>query len=130
MEGKVLLVNVYEVPPELLSSDEIMKLLLIRTIEAANMTPVLHTLQIAHFPIPGGSGFKGEYGLSAGMVLVESHVYIHTWPEKKYMRYEMSSCKNFREKKVLNILKTVLGKDIKFDYLALPWRNNVAILSL
>ena len=130
MEGKVLLVNVYEVPPELLSSDEIMKLLLIRTIEAANMTPVLHTLQIAHFPVPGESGFKGEYGLSAGMVLIESHVYIHTWPEKEYMRYEMSSCRNFNEKEVLDILKAILGKDIKFDYLALPWSNNVAVLNL
>ena len=57
MEGKVLLVNVYEVPPELLSSDEIMKLLLIRTIEAANMTPVLHTLQIANFPIPDNATY-------------------------------------------------------------------------
>jgi len=122
MKGKTLLVNIYNVLPELLSSDEIAKLLLIRTIEAANMTPVLHTLQIAHFPIPINKEFRGEYGLSAGIVLIESHVYIHTWPEKNYMRYEMSSCKNFEEKKVLDILKIILGSKIKIKYQAIPWK--------
>ncbi|RKX58232.1 MAG: hypothetical protein DRP29_06995 [Thermodesulfobacteriota bacterium] len=124
MEGKTLLVNVYNVLPDLLSSDEIAKLLLIRTIEAADMIPVLHTLQIAHFPIPvKDKGFRGEYGLSAGIVLIESHVYIHTWPEKNYMRYEMSSCKDFEEKKVLDVLKIILGNKIKIEYQAIPWRK-------
>ena len=121
MEGLTLLVNVYEVQAELLSSDEIMKLLLVRAIEAANMTPVLHTLQIAHFPIPIKGFLKGGYGLSAGMVLVESHVYVHTWPENNYMRFELSSCRFFKEDPVLNVLRTILGKEIKIEYKTIPW---------
>ncbi|RLG09319.1 hypothetical protein DRN73_10095 [Candidatus Pacearchaeota archaeon] len=123
MKGKTLLVNIYNASSDLLSSDEIAKLILIRTIEAAEMTPVLHTLQVAHFPIPEGNKFKGEYGLSAGIVLVESHVYLHTWPEKEYMRYEMSSCKDFEEKNVLEVLKTILGNKIKIRYKTVLWEE-------
>jgi|GEM_PF-4555424 len=125
MEGLTLLINVYEVQTDLLSSDEIMKLLLVRTVEAANMTPVLHTLQVAHFPAPIKGTFKGGYGLSAGMVLVESHVYLHTWPEHNYMRFELSSCKAFKEKPVLDVLRIILGKEAKIEYKAIPWKEEI-----
>lgn len=128
--GKVLLVNAYEVSEKILISDEVIKLLLIRTIEAANMTPVMHTLSIAHFPVLAKGSYKGEYGLSAGIVLVESHVYIHTWPEKRYMRYEMSSCRDFKEKEVLNVLRIILGKEAKIEYKTVPWESeDVAVFN-
>jgi len=123
MKGLTLLANVRDVAADVLSSDEIMKLLVVRAVEAADMTPVLHTLQVAHFPAPVKGSLRGGYGLSAGLILVESHVFIHTWPEFNYMRFELSSCREFDESKVLETLKVILGKGIKIDYIVIPWEK-------
>jgi len=123
MKGLTLLANLNGVSEDLLSSDEIISLLLLRCIEAANMTPVNHTLQIAHFPIPVKGKLRGGFGLSAGMILIESHIYIHTWPENGYARFELSSCKPFDCDEVINVLKTFLGREVQIDYVSIPWNG-------
>lgn len=122
-KGLTLLVNIKQVEPELLMSEEIIKLLLLRCIEAADMTPVKHTWQIAYFPAPIKKTLRGDYGLSAGIILVESHIYIHTWPEKNYARFELSSCKEFDKDKVLKVIKTFFGVDIEIESQAVPWEG-------
>ena len=121
VKGQTLLANIREVPPDILSSEEIIRLLLVRTVEAAGMTPVKHTLQVAHFPAPVGGDLRGGYGLSGGMILVESHVYVHTWPEEGYARFELSSCKPFPSKQVLDVLGTILGPKVQIEPLVVPW---------
>jgi len=124
MKGQTLLVNIYGAPSELLSSEEIIRLFLVRAVEFIDMTPILHTLQVAHFPTPIKGILRGGYGLSAGMVLVESHIYIHTWPEENYARLEISSCKSFDEKKALEVIKVFFGKDVRVDYKNLSWNES------
>lgn len=124
MKGVVLLANIYQVPTDILSSEDILRLLLVRCVESAEMTPVLHTLQLTHFPSPIKNTLRGGYGISAGMILVESHIYIHTWIERNYVRFELSSCKSFDVEKVINVIKTIFGKEVKIDYKVVPWDND------
>lgn len=123
MKGEILCVNLKNVPFALLMNDEVIKLLLVRATEQAGMTPVLHTLQVSHFPISFNGLLKGGYGIRAGMILVESHIYIHTWPEIGYARFELSSCKKINTENVLKTLTLFLGEDISMDYKLIPWED-------
>lgn len=125
LTGQTLLGNIYDAPTDVLSSDEILRLFLVRCVERIGMTPVLQTLQVVHFPIPVKSKTKGEFGISAGLILIESHIYIHTWTEKRYARFEISSCKDFDEEKVKDCVFAFFGDSVKFDYVIIPW--NVVI---
>lgn len=46
-----------------------------------------------------------EWGLSGFAVLLESHISVHTWPSEGYVAMDVYSCKNFREKEVVEHLK-------------------------
>ena len=108
MKGQTLLVNIYDAPSELLSSEEIIRLFLVRAVEFIDMTPILHTLQVAHFPTPIKGILRGGYGLSAGMVLVESHIYIHTWPENGYSAIDIIAENKDEAYKILEKLQKIL----------------------
>tara|TARA_R100001509_G_C4862297_1_gene213805 strand:+ start:270 stop:740 length:471 start_codon:yes stop_codon:yes gene_type:complete len=45
------------------------------------------------------------YGYSAFVMIAESHISIHTFPELKYASFDCYSCKGFDETKVIEILK-------------------------
>lgn len=123
MKGEILCVNIRNASFNLLTNEEIIKLLLIRATEQAGMTPVLYTLQVSHFPIVCNGLLKGGYGISAGMILVESHIYIHTWPEIGYARFELSSCQKIDAENVLKTITLFLGKDVSIEYKLIPWED-------
>ena len=52
---------------------------------------------------------SGDYGLSGFIMLYESHISCHTWPELGYVAMDIYSCQNFDEKKVLRYLKRYWG---------------------
>lgn len=53
------------------------------------LRPVRDTLTVATFPVPGHTD---QFGVSGTIILTESHLAIHTWPEEGYARIELSSC--------------------------------------
>jgi S-adenosylmethionine decarboxylase len=122
MKGMTLLVNIHTKDKELLTNDEILKLLLIRCVEAADMTPLKHTMILEHFPIHSDKGLLGGVGISGGLVLVESHIYLHTWLEQGYIRLELSSCKEFNPDKVINTIRTIIGSAF-ISVTEAPWFN-------
>lgn len=121
--GQVFLADIFSVDEGLLSSEDIIRLLVLRCVEAIEMTPVLSSYQSIKFPLPIGGIFRGDFGISAGMLLVESHIYIHTWPEKGYARLEVSSCRNFSDKvdRLVNVIETILGGRVIYD--VVNWRG-------
>lgn len=121
--GQVFLADIFSVDEGLLSSEDIIRLLVLRCVEAIEMTPVLPSYQSIKFPLPIGGIFRGDFGISAGMLLVESHIYIHTWPEKGYARLEVSSCRNFSDKvdRLVNVIETILGGKVIYD--VVNWRG-------
>ena len=121
MKGQTLLLNLYHPPEEVLTEDSVVKLFLRRLVEAAGMTPLEHTWSVEHFPVPVGGEFKGGYGLSANLILVESHIYIHTWPECRYARIELSSCKPIDADSVLRTVEAFCGKSSKVEHQLIDW---------
>lgn len=51
----------------------------------------------------------GDYGLSGFIMLYESHISCHTWPELGYVSMDVYSCKDFDEKKLTSYLKKYWG---------------------
>lgn len=46
-----------------------------------------------------------DWGLSGFIMLYESHISLHTWPEEGYVAMDLYSCKDFDEKAITEYLK-------------------------
>ncbi|HRZ29626.1 MAG TPA: adenosylmethionine decarboxylase [Candidatus Paceibacterota bacterium] len=58
---------------------------------------------------------KGEISGITGMCVVsESHISIHTWPECNYFAFDIFSCSEFDENKVIDIISDLF--DVKEIY--------------
>lgn len=68
-------------------------------VEAAGAT-LLH-LHLHHFT-PGG-------GVSGVAVLAESHISVHTWPERDYAAFDVFMCGDTRPQAAVGILRTALA---------------------
>ena len=53
--------------------------------------------------------FKDEKiaGISGIIMVVESHISIHTYPKKEFISMDVYSCKQFDCKKVINLIKNI-----------------------
>ena len=60
----------------------------------------LHKVQSPGYP---------EWGLSGFVMLLESHISCHTWPEEGYVSMDVYSCKDFDHPRVLSYLKDYWG---------------------
>lgn len=49
------------------------------------------------------------WGLSGFVILYESHISFHTWPEENYVAMDVYSCKDFNGKEATQYLKKYLG---------------------
>lgn len=47
-----------------------------------------------------------DSGISGFVMIYESHISCHTWPEKRYVSMDVYSCNDFDEKKVIRSLKS------------------------
>ena len=91
----------------LLSDDRVIQMVLISASMQAGLTPHLRTYTEQEFSAP-----DGQKAWSACLILSESHISIHTYPENRYARVELSSCRKLSEAEetdVVSYLET-LGK--------------------
>ena len=56
-----------------------------------------------------GNDKKDPGGISAFIMIAESHISIHTFPAKKYLTMDLYSCNMFDHNKVIKIVKDVFG---------------------
>ena len=115
-KGMTMLMDVKNANLEALTKHDIVAHYLIRCTEEIGMRPLPHTLTIEHFPLIDGGG---EFGVSGMLILVESHIALHTWPELKYARVEISSCKEFEPEIALCVTKAFFGGEI--DWKVVEW---------
>ena len=67
--------------------------------------PVVAAISSDHYPHTGYSGF---------VILLESHISFHTWPEENYVALDVYSCRDFDEKKAVQYIKKFFGvKNLK-----------------
>ena len=64
--------------------------------------------QITEVPSPGPDSFD-RGGITGFVILIESHMTIHTFPEDGYASFDIFSCKDFDTKLASNILMKRLG---------------------
>lgn len=124
MQGVTLLFNINKVDETLCQDHAILELLLIRCVESVDLTPVRNSLHLYQFPIVENGKSLGDFGVSGGLILLESHIYLHTWPEKNYIRLELSSCKKVSLSPVLRTIETILGKDVKVTCKVVEWEES------
>jgi len=48
---------------------------------------------------------KGDWGVSGFVMIYESHISCHTWPEMGYVSMDVYSCRDFDEKDTIKFLK-------------------------
>lgn len=65
-----------------------------------------------------GHQFPGGNGITAGVILAESHITIHTWPEKKYVAADVFMCGQCRPKDAIPLIVNIFGAK-KFDQKAI-----------
>jgi len=54
-------------------------------------------------------------GLSCGLVIAESHLFIHTWPEDSSVRVIIDSCVDFDHNAAADWLQVVFGAE-RYEY--------------
>ncbi len=55
------------------------------------------------------SEHKKEWGISGFVLLYESHISCHTWPENCYVSMDVYSCRNFDHRKTIRFIKNAWG---------------------
>ncbi|MCD6149056.1 adenosylmethionine decarboxylase [bacterium] len=76
-----MLIDVFEVPFEVLDNEKLVLQCLIRAASKAGAT-ILHSF-VHHFE---------PHGVSCVVVISESHFSIHTWPERLYAAVDLFTC--------------------------------------
>ncbi len=93
--GRHLIVDLHDVPGALLADLALVKATLIKATKAAKAT--LLNIDLHHFE-PNG-------GISGVAVLAESHISIHTWPERGYAAIDAFMCGEARPERAITVLK-------------------------
>ncbi|MBS0307618.1 MAG: adenosylmethionine decarboxylase [Proteobacteria bacterium] len=96
--GLHVLADLFDVAAERLSSAETVDHLLRRAAEAADAT-ILH----AHF-----HAFGPGQGITGVLLLAESHISIHTWPESGFAAVDIFMCGNAAPQKALDVIVAAL----------------------
>lgn len=98
--GRHLIVDAYEVEREKLIDKKSLSRLLENLPKQLKMRmlrkPVVARISSDHYPHTGYSGF---------VILLESHISFHTWPEENYVALDVYSCKDFDEKQALAYIR-------------------------
>lgn len=105
--GPHLTVDGYDAPRALLSNYQLIFDLLNRLPEAIGMTKIT---QPYVFPYYCGKTEAGhpEWGITGVVIIAESHISIHTYPEKGVFFMDVFSCKQFDTEETLAFVKKTL----------------------
>lgn len=57
------------------------------------------------------SDYYPNWGVSGFIMLYESHISLHTWPEEGYVAMDLYSCKDFDDKEITNYVKEYWGAE-------------------
>lgn len=98
--GKHLIIDAYGIEASRLKNSKEIRALL-------DDLPKFLKMRILHRPVlkKVASPDYPDWGLSGFVMLYESHISLHTWPEEGYVAMDIYSCKNFDEKKAIAYLR-------------------------
>jgi len=104
IKGKHLIIDVYDIEGEKLEDLQVIRKLLRNLPKKLKMRSLTKTIvkKVA-------SEYYPNWGISGFVMLYESHISIHVWPEKGYVAMDVYSCKDFNHKEVIKFLKEYWG---------------------
>lgn len=79
--GRHLLLELYKCPVDILNDIQKIQDILVNVVEQINVTLISKSFH--HF---------SPYGVSGVVVIAESHITIHTWPEHRYAAIDVFTC--------------------------------------
>lgn len=99
-----LIVDGFECNYEELSDPERVRNLLDSYPDAIDMTKITEPkVHIYHGPKPE------DWGVSGFVIIAESHISVHTFPERRHINIDVFSCKEFDTEKAISELKQVFN---------------------
>ncbi|MBW2993654.1 adenosylmethionine decarboxylase, partial [Candidatus Woesearchaeota archaeon] len=107
--GNHLIIDAYECDKDRLNDIEFIKTILnelpdiIKVKKLSEPTVISHTAENPE-----------ESGITGYVIIAESHISIHTYPEKSYFSFDVFSCREFDTEKILIYLKQKLNPE-KFE---------------
>ena len=105
--GPHLMVDGYQANYEVLSSVEAITNFLDELPKEIGMTKIMPPYV---FKYDGGDKPE-DWGVSGFVIIAESHISIHTFPEKEYFSLDIFSCKDFDMDKAVKIIKEYFNTD-------------------
>lgn len=102
--GRHLIIDAYEVQSKKLKDRKSLMHLL-------EDLPTQLKMRILKKPVIGKIASEGypDWGLSGFVILYESHISFHTWPEENYVAMDIYSCKEIDEQAARAYLKNHFG---------------------
>jgi len=102
--GKHLIIDAYGIEERKLKDLKAIRTLFGNLLKTLKMRPLSNIIVKKVI-----TDYYPDWGVSAFVMLYESHISIHTWPEESYVAMDIYSCKDFNHKEVINFLKKYLG---------------------
>jgi S-adenosylmethionine decarboxylase len=113
-KAKTLLLDLIGCDKTTLENPTLLYSLFDKIITAINMTPLtapsVLKCDYPKCPKPEDWGYTGQ------IVIVESHICFHTWPEYRKISIDISSCKGFEHEKVIEIVKDLFMPEDLHEY--------------
>ena len=98
--GRHLIIDAYGVEKKKLTNKKFLTQFLENLPKELNMRivrkPVVNKIFSDKYPCTGFSGF---------VIIYESHISFHTWPEKTYIALDVYSCNDFNEKRAIKYIR-------------------------
>jgi len=79
--GRHMLLELYDCPVDIINSSQQIEDILVGVVDTVNATLISKSFH--HF---------SPYGVSGVVVIAESHITIHTWPEHRYAAIDVFTC--------------------------------------
>ncbi len=105
--GPHLMVDGYQANYDVLASVEAITNFLEELPKEIEMTKIMPPYV---FKYDGGDKPE-DWGISGFVIIAESHISIHTFPEKEYFSLDIFSCKDFDIDKAIKIIKEYFNTD-------------------
>jgi len=101
--GRQIVVEYYGCNPVALNNVAFIKRAMRNAAEASGATIVQEAFHVFN-----------PHGVSGVVVIQESHLAIHTWPERKVLHIDLVTCSKLDKIKVENVIKEIFNPDKSF----------------
>lgn len=101
-KGNHLVLDGYSASKELLNNKRFLKKFIVDLVYEIKMKPITKPLAVKYKADPED---KTQNGVTATVILAESNVTIHTYPEYKFFALDIFSCREFPINKTINYIK-------------------------